>query len=76
MRVNLHKLMGEKAQREMRRITLRTVADETKLTRHTVYAMADDTIKEFPKNALAKLCEYFECSPGELLTLVDLPEND
>jgi DNA-binding Xre family transcriptional regulator len=73
MRVNLRKLMGEKAQREMRRITLRTVADETKLSRHTVYAMGDDTIKEYPKAALVKLCEYFACSPGELLELVDVP---
>lgn len=75
MRVNLRKLMGEKAQREMRRITLRTVADETKLTRHTVYAMADDSIKEFPKSALTKLCEYFECGPGDLLVLVDIPSE-
>lgn len=75
MRVNLHKLIGEKAQREMRRITLRTVADETKLTRHTVYAMADDSIKEFPKSALVKLCEYFDCLPGDLLVLVDVPDQ-
>lgn len=76
MRVNLHKLIGEKAQREMRRITLRTVADETKLTRHTVYAMADDSIKEFPKSALVKLCEYFDCAPGDLLVLVDTPSTE
>jgi putative transcriptional regulator len=61
--------MGQKSQREGRRITLRTVADETGLTKHTVYKIADNSIKEYPKNAIEKLCRYFDVQPGDLLTL-------
>lgn len=73
MKSNLALLMGQKSQRDGRRITLRTVADETGLTRHTVYKIADNTIKEYPKTAIEKLCAYFSCELHELLTLVDLP---
>lgn len=71
MRSNLSLLMGQKSQRESRRITLRTVADETGLTKHTVYKIADNTIKEYPKAAIEKLCAYFPCELHELLTLAD-----
>lgn len=69
MHSNLSILMGQKSQREGRRITLRTVADETKLSRHTVYAIADNSIKEYPKTAIETLCAYFSCELHELLSL-------
>ena len=71
MKSNLSLLLGQKSQRDGRRITLRTVAEETKLTKHTVYKIADNTIKEYPKLAIEKLCDYFGCELHELLTLVD-----
>lgn len=73
VRFQLQKLMGEKAQRERRRITLRTVADETKIIRHTVYAMDDGTIKLIPVPALLELCRYFDCQPGDLISLEEAP---
>lgn len=76
MKSNLALLMGQKSQREGRRITLRTVADETGLTKHTVYKIADNTIKEYPKTAIEKLCDYFKCDIHELLSLVATPDND
>lgn len=76
MKSNLSILMGQKSQREGRRITLRTVADETKLTKHTVYKIADNSIKEYPKVAIERLCQYFGCELHELLTLVDTPEPE
>lgn len=75
MKSNLSILMGQKSQRDGRRITLRTVADETGLTKHTVYKIADNTIKEYPKLAIEKLCGYFGCELHELLTLVDAPSD-
>lgn len=75
MKSNLSILMGQKSQRDGRRITLRTVAEETGLTKHTVYKIADNTIREYPKMAIEKLCDYFGCQLHELLTLVDSPEN-
>lgn len=71
VRFNFHSLMGQKGQRENRRITRRTVADETGISRHTVYAMADGSIKLIPTDVLIQLCGYFECNVGDLLTLVD-----
>lgn len=71
MQSNLSILMGQKSQREGRRITLRTVSDETKISRHTIYAMADNSIREYPKTAIEKLCDYFACELHELLTLAD-----
>lgn len=68
---NLSVLMGQKAQRESRRITLRTVSDETGISRHTVYAIANNSIKEYPKAAIEKLCAYFPCELHELLSLSD-----
>lgn len=75
MRSNLSLLLGQKSQRDGRRITLRTVAEETKLTKHTVYKIADNTIREYPKAAIEKLCQYFGCELHELLTLVDTPDE-
>lgn len=74
MKSNLSLLMGQKSQREGRRITLRTVADETKLTKHTVYKIADNSIREYPKTAIETLCDYFSCEIHDLLTLSD-PDN-
>lgn len=71
MKSNLALLLGQKSQREGRRITLRTVSDATGISRHTVYKIADNTIKEYPKSAIEKLCAYFPCELHELLTLVE-----
>ena len=71
MRSNLPLLLGQKSQRDGRRITLRTVAEETGLTKHTVYKIADNSIKEYPKSAIEKLCIYFGCDIHELLTMTD-----
>lgn len=75
MKSNLALLMGQKSQRDGRRITLRTVAEETGLTKHTVYKIADNSIKEYPKMAIEKLCSYFGCELHDLLTLVEPPEQ-
>ncbi|NJL03545.1 MAG: helix-turn-helix transcriptional regulator [Chloroflexaceae bacterium] len=74
MRSNMYLLMGRKAQRENRRITLRTVADETNISYYTVNAIATERIREYPKDVLAELCTYFQCGVGDLLTLADVPD--
>jgi putative transcriptional regulator len=74
---NLAILLGQKSQREGRRITLRTVSDETKINRHTIYAIADNSIKEYPKYVIEALCDYFKCELHELLALAEAaPGND
>lgn len=75
MRSNTLVLMAQKAQREQRRLTLKKVADETGISYYTLNAIAHDTIREYPRSALAKLCGYFACDIGDLLTVVEVPDT-
>jgi DNA-binding Xre family transcriptional regulator len=73
---NLMILLAQKAQRDgVARLGLKTVSTDTKVSYYTLRSMANDTIQEYPKNVLATLCAYLSCTPGDLLTLVDAPEN-
>jgi putative transcriptional regulator len=75
MRSNLRVLTAQKAQREGRNISLRTVSDETGLNRYVVYGIAKNTLREYPGDAITKLCEYFDCQVGDLLYVDDVPEG-
>jgi DNA-binding Xre family transcriptional regulator len=74
VRSNLQQLIAMKAAREKRRITARTVTLETKLNKHTIYGLVNNTMKEYPAEVLATLCVYLPCSVGELLVLEDMPD--
>jgi putative transcriptional regulator len=74
IRNNLQVLTAQKAQTEARRISLRTVSDETGLTRHTIYGIAQNTLKEYPRDAIEKLCTYFSCEIGDLFSVVEVEE--
>jgi putative transcriptional regulator len=74
VRSNTLVLLAQKAQREQRRLTLKRVADETGISYYTLNAIAHDTIREYPRDALAKLCAYFDCGIGDLLTVVEVPD--
>lgn len=72
---NFTQLLLDKQQAEGRRISARQVAIATGLKDYTVYAFANNTLKEYPGEALARLCTYFNCTVGELLVLVDEPAS-
>jgi len=71
---NLLMLLAAKQQREGKRVSLRRVAQELKLNEYTVYGFANNSLREYPAEAIVKLCGYFECGVGDLLTIVDVPE--
>lgn len=72
MKSNLLHLIAAKHQREGgKRPSLRKVAHDAGLTEYTVYGFANNTLREYPADAIAKLCMYFNCGVGDLLTLVD-----
>lgn len=75
MRSNLRVLTAQKSQREHRRISLRTVAEETGISRYTVYAFANDTLNEYPKEVIGRLCTYFDCVVGDLLLVEEVQEG-
>jgi DNA-binding Xre family transcriptional regulator len=74
VRNNFQVLLARKAQHEHRRIPLSEIARATGLSRYTLSAIADNTIREYPADALARLCEYLACDISELLILEDVPQ--
>ncbi len=75
VRSNLRVLTAQKGQRERRHLSLRTVAEETGISRYTMYAFANDTLSEYPKEVVTKLCNYFDCTVGDLLLVEEVPEG-
>lgn len=66
----LRALIAEKAIREQRDVTLKEIAKATGLSTYTVSAIANNTIREYPKEAIEQLCVYFGVGVGELLVVV------
>jgi DNA-binding Xre family transcriptional regulator len=73
VRNNFQVLLARKAQDEHRRIPLSEVARETGLSRYTLSALVDNSIREYPADTLARLCEYLACDISDLLMLADVP---
>lgn len=71
MRSNLLVLMAQKSQKDRRRISLRLLERETGISYYTLNAIANGTIREYPTDVMAKLCDYFQCDIGDLLMLVE-----
>lgn len=75
MRSNLLVLAAQKSQREGRRISLRQVVKDTGISKYTIYALANNQLEEFPKDVIAKLCNYFDCDIGDLLKFEEVTEG-
>lgn len=65
IRCNLSRLMGE------RKLKVSDVERETNLHRHKITALYKETARKVDLDTIDKLCNYFECSVGELLERVD-----
>lgn len=75
MKSNLLVLLAEKHKREGgKRPSLRSVAQQTGVNAYTVYGFANNTLREYPADAIVGLCQYLNCGVGDLLTLVDVPD--
>lgn len=64
IRCHLARLMGE------RKMKIVDVARETGLNRNTVTLLYKETAQRIDLDALAKLCQLFECEVGDLLEYV------
>lgn len=69
-------LVAQKELREKRRIGIRTIMDETGVARSAAQRLLNNTIKEVPLDALARLCEWVPCNPGDILRLEPLPDEE
>jgi len=68
-------LVAQKELREKRRIGIRVIVEETGANRSAVQRLLNNTIREVPLEALARLCEWVPCEPGDILKLEPLPEE-
>ena len=63
-------LLAEKRMKEKRPIPLAEVADDTDITRATLYSWQNNTVKSYSNIVIDKLCKYFGVQPGDLFEYV------
>ena len=71
IRFRLTELIADKAFKERRVVPLTEVADATGIHRATLSKIANQPGANIGTDIIDKLCKYFGCQPGELLTYVD-----
>lgn len=50
-----------------RKVSIRQLSEDINHGFETVRKMYNDELKQFPKELLDKLCNYFDCEAGELI---------
>ncbi|MGY0799613.1 helix-turn-helix domain-containing protein [Lysobacter sp. A286] len=71
IRFRLAELIADKAFKERRVVPLTEVADATGIHRATLSKIANQPGANIGTDIIDKLCKYFGCQPGELLTYID-----
>ena len=66
-------LIAEKEFRENRKLTYRTVAEETGLSIGTLTVYMTQRVNRFDSSTLQTFCKYFDCQPGDILTYSENP---
>jgi DNA-binding Xre family transcriptional regulator len=62
-------LIADKMKREQRLISVTEVARECGMSRQNAIKWLNNKIKCYPAETLAAFCQYFNCTPGDLLVL-------
>jgi putative transcriptional regulator len=76
MRNNVHELLARRARRlDRKRITVRQAAIETGISYYTLSALVNNTIREYPRDVLTKLCDYLDCNVGDILSYEEVPNG-
>lgn len=70
IRVRFKERLADKEFREDRRITLNEVAEATGVHRVTLNKVANERGYNAGLEVIDKLCQFFECQPGDLLEYV------
>lgn len=76
IRVLLKQLLDEKSFKERRRITMNEVSEATGISRATLTRISNVPGYNTNTDAIDALCEYFECTPCELLMYVESPDRE
>ncbi len=76
IRLQLRELLTRREEQENRRIRLAEIAQATGLSTQTLSALINNQTDRVSLKALATLCEYFGCTPAELLHYAPTPLED
>ena len=69
-------LIAEKAFRENRKLTYRTIAKETGISPTTLTLYMKQGVGAFDTGTLESLCKYLDCQPGDLIVYTkDQPDK-
>ncbi|MCA9924917.1 MAG: helix-turn-helix transcriptional regulator [Anaerolineales bacterium] len=60
-------LIAEKARRTGEKITYRTIAAETGMSKNTVGKWARNEVIDYNRDIIATFCDFFECAVSELI---------
>lgn len=71
IRFRLTELIADKAFKERRVVPLSEVAESTGVHRATLSKIANQPGANIGSDIVDKLCKYFGCQPGELMTFID-----
>ena len=67
--IRLKELMAQKSRLEGRRVTYDDIYKATGIFSSTLSRLAAGRAKRVDLAVLKRLCEYFDCEPGDLLVL-------
>jgi len=74
LKTNLPSLLAQYQQRTGQRLSYRALARATELNEYTVRGFANSTLREYPADALVKICSFFEVGIAELLYIDTVPD--
>lgn len=76
IRFRLAELIADKAFRDRRVISLSEIAEATGVHRATLSRVANQPGANVGTEIIDKLCRYFVCQPGDLLTYIEVAEGE
>jgi putative transcriptional regulator len=77
VRLQVRELLNQRGSERGQPLSMHEVSEATGIAPSTLETMIDNRAEHVPLNALAALCSYLDCSPGDLLHyLPDQPEDD
>lgn len=71
IRFRLAELIADKSFKERRVVTVSEIAQATGIHRATLSKVANQPGANIGTEIIDKLCRYFGCQPGELMTFID-----
>lgn len=73
IRFRLAELISDKAFKERRVVSLSEIAESTGIHRATLSKISNQPGSNIGTEIIDKLCRYFGCQPGDLMTYIEEP---